>query len=423
MRIKHYLVAAVLCVSAAVSAQSVWNAEHLAEVRQHLQEPYYATAYEALKTQADGLLDVEPLSVMQKEKLPVSGDRHDYLSQARYFWPDPTKPDGLPYINRDGLSNPELEKLDRNRLGRTAERVTTLSLAWYFSGEEKYARKATELIRVWFLNKDTKMNPHLRYAQVVPGQNNDEGRSYGLIDTYSFVEMLDAVALLEQSSSFTARDSKQLKAWFGKLLDWMLVSPQGKEEAACENNHSTAYDAQIVAFALYAGRDKVAREVLQTLPEKRIFRQIEPDGRQPHELTRTLAFHYSQYNLTHFIDLLLMAEKAGVDLKHAASSDGRTIYKGMDFLAQYAGKDVSAWPYRQIHGWDASLQLFYKDLYRVGTYIDPSRTDYLELYRSHRVLELTDRFHLLYAKPTETDEAFAFACSQLELAIIRPAAR
>lgn len=417
MRIKHYLVAVVLCASAAVSAQSVWNAEHLAEVRQHLQDPYYATAYEALKTQADDLLDVEPFSVMQKEKIPVSGDRHDYLSQARYFWPDPTKPDGLPYINRDGLSNPELEKLDRNRLGQTAERVTTLSLAWYFSGEEKYAQKATELIRVWFLDKDTKMNPHLRYAQVVPGQNNDEGRSYGLIDTYSFVEMLDAVALLEQSSSFTVRDSKQLKAWFGKLLDWMLVSPQGKEEAACENNHSTAYDAQIVAFALYAGRDKVAREVLQALPEKRIFRQIEPDGSQPHELTRTLAFHYSQYNLTHFIDLLLMADKAGVDLKHAASSDGRTIYKGMDFLAQYAGKDVSAWPYRQIHGWDASLQLFYKDLYRVGTYIDSSRTDYLELYRSYRVLELTDRFHLLYAKPTETDQAFAFACRQLELAM------
>ena len=207
MKIKHYLIAVILCASAAVSAQSVWNAEHLAEVRKHLQKPYYATAYEALKAQADSMLDAKPLSVMQKEKLPASGDRHDYLSQARYFWPDLAKPDGLPYINRDGLSNPELEKLDRNRLGQTAERVTTLSLAWYFSGEEKYAQKAVELIRVWFLDEETKMNPHLRYAQVVPGQNNNEGRSYGLIDTYSFVEMLDAVALLEQSASFTTTAS------------------------------------------------------------------------------------------------------------------------------------------------------------------------------------------------------------------------
>ena len=66
---------------------------------------------------------------MMKEKTPSSGDKHDYMSQARYFWPDPAKPDGLPYINRDGISNPELNKLDRNRLGTTANRITTLALA------------------------------------------------------------------------------------------------------------------------------------------------------------------------------------------------------------------------------------------------------------------------------------------------------
>ncbi len=417
MKIKHYFVVAMLCASATMSAQSIWNKEHLVEVKQHLQEPYYAAAYKSLKSQADNLLNVEPLSVMQKEKLPVSGDRHDYLSQARYYWPDPTKRDGLPYINRDGLSNPELEKLDRVRLGQTAERITTLSLAWFFSGKEAYARKATELIRVWFLNKETKMNPHLRFSQVAPGHNNNQGRCYGLIDTYSFVEMLDAVSLLEQSESFSSHDSKQLKSWFGKLLDWMLESKQGREESACANNHSTAYDAQIVAFALYAGRDNVARKVLLALPEKRIFKQIEPDGSQPHELARTLAFHYSQFNLTHLIDMALMADKVGVDLKQAVSSDGRSISKGLDFLSQYAGKDVSAWPYKQIHGWDASLQLFYKDLYRVGTYIDTLRTDYLRLYYSYRVFQPTDRFNLLYMKPTDIDQSFVFACGQLELAM------
>ena len=98
-------------------------------------------------------------------------------------------------------------------------------MAWYFSEEEKYARKATELIRVWFLDKATRMNPNLEYAQMIPGHNNDKGRCYGLIDTYSFIEMLDAVALLEQSKAFTAKDSKQLKKWFAELTDWMLTSP------------------------------------------------------------------------------------------------------------------------------------------------------------------------------------------------------
>ena len=63
------------------------------------------------------------------------------------------------------------------------------------------------------------MNPNLEYAQMIPGHNNDKGRCYGLIDTYSFIEMLDAVALLEQSKAFTAKDSKQLKKWFAELTD------------------------------------------------------------------------------------------------------------------------------------------------------------------------------------------------------------
>lgn len=151
---------AILFMAPCMQAQSVWNTTHLANVKRSIREPFYATAYEALKKEADKLSDVQPLSVMMKEKTPASGDKHDYMSQARYFWPDPAKPDGLPYINRDGISNPELSKLDRNRLGTTVSRITTLALAWYFSEEEKYARKATELIRVWFLDKDTRMNPN-----------------------------------------------------------------------------------------------------------------------------------------------------------------------------------------------------------------------------------------------------------------------
>ena len=299
-------------------AQSIWNTDHLQSVKQSIDKPFYAHSYQALKAEATRLLDAEPLSVMMKEKTPASGDKHDYMSQARYYWPDPAKPHGLPYINRDGISNPELNKLDRNRLGATANRVTTLALAWYFSGEERYAQKATELLRVWFLNKETRMNPNLEYAQVTPGHNNDKGRSYGLIDTYSFVEMLDAVALLEPSKAFTAKDSKQLKAWFAQLTHWMLSSPQGKEEAECKNNHSIAYDVQIAAFSLYGGKQQQAIDIINALPARRIAKQIDTDGKQPHELTRTLAFHYSQYNLTHILDLLTMARNLNMDTEALA---------------------------------------------------------------------------------------------------------
>lgn len=398
-------------------AQSIWDKGHLENVKASIERPFYATSYQTLKAEATRLLTTQPLSVMMKTKTPASGDKHDYMSQARYTWPDPTKPDGLPYITRDGQTNPEINLLDRNRLGATASHVVTLTLAWYFSGDEAYAQKATELIRVWFLNKETRMNPNLEYAQMVPGHDNGKGRCYGLIDSYSFIEMLDAVALLEQSKAFTPKDSKQLKAWFTKLTDWMLTSSQGKEEAAGANNHSVAYDAQIAAFSLYTGNRKLAQEVIEAFPQKRIFPQVNPDGSQPHELRRTLAFHYSQYNLAHFIDLMLMGRKLGLHIDNATSDDGRNFYKAMDFLTPYAGKSLSEWPYQQISGWEHTLQSFYQELYRTATYLDPTRKDYLRLYLAHRVWQPQDRFNLLYVEATETDHAYAFAANQLQLAM------
>ena len=201
---------------------------------------------------------------------------------SRYFWPDPTEPDGLPYISRDGLSNPELEKYDRPKLAEMAGRVTTLSLAWYFSGDERYAQKAVEQLRVWFLNKETRMNPNLNYAQTVPGKYDGKGRCYGVIDGYSFVEMLDAVQLLEQSRSFSAKDAKALKRWFAQLLDWILTSEQGQEEGRQLNNHSTAHDVQVIAYAKYVSNQKVMTDYLADFYEKRMLSQIKPDGRQPY---------------------------------------------------------------------------------------------------------------------------------------------
>ncbi len=271
-------------------------------------------------------------------------------------------------------------------------------------------------LSVYGSDKDTRMNPNLEYAQMIPGHNGGKGRCYGLLDSYSFVEMLDAVKLLEQSKSFTAKDSKQLQAWFGKLLNWILTSPQGQEESRQANNHSVAYDAQVIAIALYTGNLKVAREVINAVPAKRIFTQIEPDGRQPHELRRTLAFGYSQYNLTHLIDILLMARRIGTHIDNATSPDGRNFYRLWISWRNMQEKASEEWPYQQISEWDYKQQEFCKDLYRAGL-LNPARKDYLRLSKAHRVIQWKDRFNLLYVQPSEVDNAYAFACKQLEFAM------
>ena len=414
----NLILAVVMVAPLKITAQSILDTEHLSEVKAQINRPFYAAPYAALISEADKLLDFAPLSVMDKEATAASGDKHDYLSQARYAWPDPLQPNGLPYINRDGVSNPEIERLDRNALGKTASAIRNLSLAWYFSDNEKYAEKAVELIRVWFLDKDTRMNPNMEYAQVWPGKDNGKGRCYGLIDSYSFVDMLDGVQLLEKSKAFKAKDQKALRKWFSEFTEWMLNSKQGKEESACNNNHSVAYDAQLMAYALYTGNKKLSVKLMAEFPHKRIFEQISPDGSLPHELNRTLALHYSQYCMGFFCDMALMAKKQGVDLSSATSTDGRNILKCADFLFPYLGKSQNDWPYSQISGWTQAQQNLAKQVYRLGAYLAENDKAYIKAYKDNRVYDPGDIFNLIYVKASETDHAYAFAANQLKYAVV-----
>ena len=378
--------AAMLLVSScgqSSDAQILWDREGLESIKANMDDPICSGAVAKLCRKADKMMEKDPYSVMGKPEAPASGDMHDYMSLARYYWPNPNTEDGLPYVNRDGESNPEIYKYDRYNLGDMSNMVSTLSLAWFMTGDRKYSDKAAEQVRVWFFDEETRMNPNLEYAQVIRGVNGNKGRTYGLIDSYSFISMLDGICLLEQSPSFSKKDSKMLKAWFREFMDWYLNSEQGKGEYNNSNNHSIAYDVQVVAMAKYLGDKATVEEFVRTFPERRIYKQVEPDGSQPRELARTLAFGYSQYNLSHMIDIMILGKSMGIDITKAESEDGRSFLKAMDFLTPYAGKTVDSWPYRQISQWDDKQKAFFLDLYRTAKYIAPERQDYMDLFNQY----------------------------------------
>jgi len=312
---------------------------------------------------------------------PPSGDKHDYMSMGRYWWPNPDTKDGLPYVRKDGVSNPEIEKLDRLPLAQMTRGVKLLTMAFYLTKEDKYAAKAVDHLRKWFLDKKTRMNPHLNYGQTVPGHNNGMGRGFGVIDTYSFIEMLEGVELLKSSRKFTKKDQQGIQEWFVAYLDWMLTSPIGKEEYEAENNHGTAFDVQVVRFALFVGKEDVARKYLENFPARRLFTQIKPDGSQPLELARTTAFGYSVFNLDHILDMCYMAKNLGIDLFNENSPDGRNITKALEFLLPYAGKTAQDFPYQQIRDWNKVQQDYALLLYRADNL--NKTTKYKEYYENY----------------------------------------
>jgi len=380
---------------AGLKAQWIWDAQKMQTIKEHVNQPAYAPAYAALLAQADKALHGPIYSVTNKKGRAPSGDKHDYVSLSRYWWPNPETKDGLPYIFKDGQSNPELNGYDRNPLGDMCGAVNTLALAYFYSGEEKYADKAVQLVRVWFFDEETRMNPNLEYSQFIPGRDGSKGRPEGLIDSYSFVGMLNSLPFLKKSSSYKPQLEQGLQQWFADFAKWMKESSQGIAEEHAKNNHATAYDAQMITYYLFSGNEEAAKKLINEFPARRIFAQIEPDGKQPNELWRTLAYHYSQYNLSHMIDVAATAQKLGINLLGEKSDDGRSIYKAMDYLATFLGKGVASWPYKQISGWDAKQQDVCVDLLRIVE-LDPTRVDYKNLAKTYSKMELTDRRRLLY---------------------------
>jgi len=309
-------------------------------------------AFEQLRRDADAALTQKPLSVMAKSVEPPSGDKHDYMSQAPYWWPDREKTNGLPYIRRDGETNPEIERIaDHKNFSKLVSETSTLALAYYFLGEEAYAAHASELLRAWFLNPETRMKPNLEFAQGIPGHNT--GRGIGLIETRGMYRLVDAIGLLQDSKAWTAEDQKGMEEWCGKFLDWMMHSKNGQEEAAAKNNHGTYYDVQVVSLALFTGQKELARKNLEAAREKRIALQIEPDGRQPLELARTKALGYSTMNLAGLFELAALGENSGVDLWSFHTKDGRSIRKALDYLVPYVSGEKK-WPYEQISEYKVS---------------------------------------------------------------------
>ncbi len=306
-------------------------------------------AYKQLINDANTALKFGPVSVMEKTFSPPSGNKHDYMSLAPYYWPDPNKPNGLPYIRKDGETNPEVKLYkDKEYLPKLCESIYTLSLAYYFSNDLKYADHANSLLRVWFLDTATKMNPNLNFGQAMKGHN--EGRGAGLIDTRHLIKVVDAIELLNSTGIMKMDEFKGMQNWFTQFLNWMQTSKNGMDELNAKNNHGVWYDAQRLSFALFTGQNQLSKTIISNV-QKRIDTQMNSEGFFPAELERTTSLHYSLFVVEPLLLIAQMGKILNIDLFSYTSINGNSIKKAVTAITPYLTKE-KLWNGAQIKPFD-----------------------------------------------------------------------
>jgi len=337
-------------------------------------------------------LDQLPVTVTSSASIRSAGGVHDFFSEGDYWWPDPRHVDS-PYIQRDGMTNPDNFVDHRRAMIRFSRVMGALASAYLINPDERYAEQAFRHARAWFMDVKTLMSPHLRFAQAIKGRFT--GRGIGIIDTIHLLEVARALQVLENSKAALKADYIIFRNWFADYLAWLTTHPYGLDESRALNNHGTCWTMQVAGFASFTGNDALLQVCRERFEKMHLPGQMAADGSFPKEIARTKPYGYSLFNLDAMVMICQVLEnsrgtrheaqgtsdkgrgKRGNTARHEAqgtsdkrrvTSDkgrgmrgdwwtitiegGRSIRKGVDFLLPYV-RDKKQWPFKQdVMYWD-----------------------------------------------------------------------
>lgn len=319
------------------------NRDFAQRLRYDLQRHPDSSLGKRLAVKCEECMREGPWSVVSVPSKAASGDPHDFYSEAPYWWPDPQNPSG-PFVRRDGQSNPHAARRHNDDLKKLASAVLYLSYGGYFLGGRACSDRAAELLRIWFVRGDTRMSPHMEYAQAIPGVCS--GRGIGIIDAIPLIKIVHAAGYLEALPGY-GKDVGALREWIARFLGWLTASQKGMDEKNNGNNHSTWWNSQAACYSIFCGEQALARECFDFFKSAVVSIQMAADGSFPLELARTRSLHYSLFNLDACAVLCELASSLGIDLWHDALPDGRGMRLAVDFLSPFL-ENPALWPFQEI---------------------------------------------------------------------------
>ena len=299
---------------------------------------------------ADLALKEAPVTVTSEIATRSSGGKNDFYSEGDYWWPNPENPDG-PYIQKDGLTNPQNFVAHRLAMIRFSRIIGTLASAYQLTGNEKYVKHAVTHIDAWFNDPQTRMNPNLLYAQAIKGIAT--GRGIGIIDTIQLMEVVQGIIAMQQAKALPLSTLKGAKSWFESYLNWLTTHQYGKDEMNAKNNHGTCWVMQVACFAKFTGNQSLISFCIDRYKNVLLPQQVAADGSLPLELKRTKPFGYSIFNLDAFATICQLLSTKENNLWTYQTEKGIGIKKGIEFLYPYLA-DKNKWPYaKDVMHWES----------------------------------------------------------------------
>lgn len=280
-----------------------------------------------------------PITVTAESSPRSAGGKHDFFSEADYFWPNPANPDG-PYINRDGETNPNNFVAHRKAMIRFSQVIGALASAYQLTGDEKYVKQAIVHLKAWFVDPETLMNPSLSFAQAVKGSST--GRSWGIIDTIHFMEVAQGVLVMQKAKIFDQQALKSIKKWFADYVLWLDTSKNGVAEKLSKNNHSACWVMQVASFAKLCNDQPMLDSLRLRYKTVLLPLQMATNGSFPLELARTKAYGYSIFNLDAMTMICQILSTPKDNLWQFETADGKSIYKGITYLYPFVA-DKNKW--------------------------------------------------------------------------------
>ncbi|MDF2698609.1 MAG: hypothetical protein K0Q49_165 [Haloplasmataceae bacterium] len=297
-----------------------------------------------------GLFDIPVESVTTKANIPPSNDVHDYVSLATYYWPNPNTEDGFPYIQKDGIANPDGINYDKDKLRRLAYLVYHSGLLFLLTDQLKYYELLKKHCYNWFIDENTKMNPNLNFGQFIPGLV--DGRAEGIIDySANFSYALHMITLLSQFNLIETDLLNGIKSWHKSFKKWLVESEIGKKESLAQNNHGTFYDFSLLVINIFLEDNEAVINKSANFLEERINRQIMQDGSLPKETARTKSKSYTFMGLKGMLDFAELVKEFDINLLNTK------VNLCVDWLYNLAIISHDSWPFTQITPFDEGINI------------------------------------------------------------------